>query len=296
MKNETIAKNIWQPITSLIEVKTNISNLGYNKTFITKNNLQDIKKTHWSDMTTGVVCFFEPLEVKEMDGIVYFRENDMCTHREIPEKFESQFGVFLNHNNGEFVSWLGKEDYNNTALTKNVRELHSLYGRDDYFIEGNYCDMFDCGLYTYAISNQMHMGLGIFKIIQINKELKHELVFSTESYEGWLSLEYGGYIKNQKGYSVIASGFLATECKQKEDRKFHDKTIVFEIEYTGTCRIAHDWNFKISSSNSIAAVNNHVYFGQNKMITRLNLNSGELLFLTNKSTEEIAALQKSHTF
>lgn len=32
------------------------------------------------------------------------------------------------------------------------------------------------------------------------------------------------------------------------------------------------------------------------MITRLNLNSGELLFLTNKSTEEIVALQESHTF
>lgn len=33
----------------------------------------------------------------------------------------------------------------------------------DYLVDGNYCDMFDCGEYCYAISNLMHLGLGEFK-------------------------------------------------------------------------------------------------------------------------------------
>ena len=35
---------------------------------------------------------------------------------------------------------------------------------------------------------------------------------------------------------------------------------------------------------------NYIYFGQNKMITRLNILTGDMDFFTNKTCEEMAAL------
>lgn len=50
------------------------------------------------------------------------------------------------------------------------------------------------------------------------------------------------------------------------------------------------WDFSISSANSMVVKGDYVYFGQNKMITRLNIQSGETVFFTNKTDEGIAAL------
>ena len=45
------------------------------------------------------------------------------------------------------------EDVYKRQLPEKEKEINSLFGRDDFFIEGNYCDMFDCGEYAYAVSN-----------------------------------------------------------------------------------------------------------------------------------------------
>ena len=42
----------------------------------------------------------------------------------------------------------------------------------------------------------------------------------------------------------------------------------------------------------MVVVGNYTYFGQNKMVTRLNILTGETAFFTNKSDEEIDALVK----
>ena len=65
--------------------------------------------------------------------------------------------------------------------------------------------MFDCGQYTYAVSELQHMAVRRFKIVRIDKDLE-------------------------------------------------------------------------------------VYFGHNKMVTRLDINTGEFAYFTNKSDEELAAL------
>lgn len=40
------------------------------------------------------------------------------------------------------------------------------------------------------------------------------------------------------------------------------------------------------------AFSDYVYFGQNKMVTRLNLTAGEVEYYTDKSDEELAVLVK----
>ena len=47
---------------------------------------------------------------------------------------------------------------------------------------------------------------------------------------------------------------------------------------------------RITSSNSVAEALGFLFFGQNKMVTRLNMETGEITFFTNKNDDEIAAL------
>ena len=47
---------------------------------------------------------------------------------------------------------------------------------------------------------------------------------------------------------------------------------------------------RITSTNSIAEAAGFLYFGQNKMVTQLNMETGKTAFFTNKNKEELAAL------
>ena len=261
----------WRPVSELRMIEENISEFGYSKKFIDENGLNGRKSPHCSNGLSGRVNFFEPIEVKEDGGEVFFRENEERKHMEEPEIFQTQYGIFNNHNNGEFISWLGK---------------------DDFYIEGNFCDMFDCGEYTYAISNQMHMGLGLFKIVRISQNLESVVMYDNYSPDDWICLKYDGRFRNEKGYIIIASGFSELNRNQDGERNFQDKTLLFQIDNDGNCSIAQEWKVKISSPNSIAVLDGLAYFGQNKMVTRLNLSSGEITYFTNKSDAELAALKK----
>lgn len=277
----------WKPFSELRSVQRNISGLGYNKDYIEEHDLNETKIFHWSNMVTGVMCYFEPLEVRTDGNEILWRYNENHTHVEAPEEFETQFGTFNNHNHGEFTSWLGRDNYD--GLPEKEKEINSLFGRGDYFIEGNYCDMFDCGEYSYAISNLMHMGLGTFKIIRIDKNLETVTMYENYRDNDHTRLEYVGRFQNTEGYVVITSG--SRELKNEGDRREHqDITILFQIDRSGNCIKSSEWNFSISSANSMVALGDYVYFGQNKMITRLNIHSGETTFFTNKTDEEIAAL------
>lgn len=262
----------WQTISELKQINEDISSFGYFKEYIEVHRLKDQKQYHCFNAITGQVDFFEPLEVKEEDGIIYYRENDSHVHMDEPESFETQFGSFINHNNGEFRSWLG---------------------RDDYYIEGNFCDMFDCGQFVFAVSNLMHMGSGYFKIVRIDSNLSYSVVYDNSSFGGWrwTCLEYMGRFKNEVGYVIIASGFTEMECGKDEKRDFQKRTLLFQIGSDGSCSISKEWQTGISSSNSMVISDGFVYFGQNKMITRLNLSTGEMVYFTNKSDEELKALR-----
>ena len=95
----------WKPVSELRSVEKNISYFGYKKEFIQSHRLQETKSCRRASLT-GVMNFHEPIEVKSENGIVYYRENDNHIHRNVPVYFDTQFGRFTNHNNGEFLSWL----------------------------------------------------------------------------------------------------------------------------------------------------------------------------------------------
>lgn len=279
----------WKPFSELRPVQQNISSFGYNKEYIEEHKLNETKIFHWGNLSTGVMNYLEPLEVMAEDNEIFWRYNENHVHMDKPEVFETQFGTFNNHNHGEFKSWLGKDGY--VRLPDKEREINRFSGCNDFFIEGNYCDMFDSGEYTYAVSNSMHLGLGSFKIVRIDKNLEAVTMYENYRSNDHTRLEYAGRFKNAAGYVIIGSGSREVDCEE-DKREFQDITILFQIDENGNCDTSSEWNMFISSSNSMVAVGDYVYFGQNKMVTRLNVLTGETAFFTNKSDEEIDALVK----
>ena len=86
----------WKSISELREIPRDISQMGYKKEYIERKRLADTKFPYWSNMITGTVNFFEPLEVKEFGENVMWRVNEDHVHADVPEVFETQFGVFIN--------------------------------------------------------------------------------------------------------------------------------------------------------------------------------------------------------
>ena len=209
---------------------------------------------------------FEPIEIKAFGEEIIWRENENHVHMDVPGTFETQFGTFINHNNGEFSSWLSKD-----------------IGGKDWEIQGNYRDMFDCGDYTYAISNLGPLG---FKIIRINSKIEDETVFICKSNREML--EYVGRFQKESDHYIVASGYYRLGSDGKCSN--NDKTFLFRVRQNGEFIIQNEWNLLISPVNSIAAVGDDVYFGQNKMVTKLNITSGTVEYYTNKSDDELDAI------
>lgn len=277
----------WEIFSELKPVHQDISEMGYKKEYIEKYNLSETKFFHWSNSVTGVVCYYEPLEVKVAEDKVFWRYNEKHVHRDIPEAFVTQFGTFNNHNHGEFASWLEKDE--NGGLAEKEEETNSSFGQVAFYEEGNFCDMFDCGEYVYVVSNLMHMGLGIFKMIRIDKNLGVETIYENYRDDNHTRLDYLGRYKIADGYVVVVSGVREMRHPGNKN-EFQDITILFQIDVNGNCYIRSEWEISISSANSMVSDGNYIYFGQNKMVTRLNILTGEMDFFTNKMDEELAAL------
>lgn len=297
----------WKSVSELQPIDVDISNFGYKAEYIESLVPDDIKNSCRADVATlddifsdcpffitknplsAVINLSDPLEVKAVNGSVYYRENDDLIDRKPPEFFETQFGTFNNHNNGEFISWLGKDGYD--GLSEKEKKFHHFFKRDDYFIDGKFCDMFDCGEYSYAISNSMHLGIGSFKIVRIDKKLEAITLYENSKEPYSIALEYMGYFTNSNGYIIITSGSF--KYKTKDDaQRYQDTAILFQIDSDGGCTKFRKWNFRISKFYSMCVDNDFIYFGQNKMITRLNIQTGEVAYFTNKSDKELTALTR----
>ncbi len=114
--------------------------------------------------------------------------------------------------------------------------------------------------------------------------------FVTDSEPGWTCLEYFGRFQNELGHVIIASGHTEKDCGQSKERVFKHRTLLFQIDGSGNCSMSREWEIQLSSANSIVVQNPFAFFGQNKMVTRLNLATGDLVYLTNKTEVEQAAL------
>lgn len=255
----------WEPIENLRRIDENISEYVYHKEFA--ENLELKKYQRIEHGLSGELRFlFEYLEVKEDNGNVYYRENSNRIRPEIPELFNTQLGVFENHNHGEFFSYLEKKD-------------------KDFFVRGNFQEMFDCGEYTYAVSNLLHGG-SILGIIRIDHNYEFISVFDNIRDMGLKFLEYLGKVEIENGYLLFVNG----DIRADRSERFHDVMYLLRVDRDNGFSMENEWNCQISNTNSVAIKDEYVYFGHNKMVSRLNISTGDVAYFTNKSDEALAAL------
>lgn len=274
----------WKPITELKSVEEDISSFGYDKEYIRLSKIDKRKDLHGVRCLTGQTCFFEPLEIKVVDGQIFYRENDTHVHREVPKTFETQLGVFINENNGEFPSWLEKAD----------TDVESKEGNASQFcINGRFCDMFDYGRFSYAISNLLHGGCWVVEIFRIDERLDVVELYHSAHDKPWKHYEYDGRYEDEKGINIIFSGFYDHNTEPGLRNDFRDRTMLYQIDRDGDGKIIKEWeDIKISSPNSMVVIGDIAYFGQNKMVTCFNINTGEMQYLTHKDDEALSALSK----
>ena len=133
------------------------------------------------------------------------------------------------------------------------------------------------------------MSVGDFKVVRIDRDLTVVTLYNNAQEEGYPGLEYLGRIEKGEGQVLIASGSTRPSRSHLEI-PFQEKTKLFQIDKYGRCAIIRNWNMRITSSNGVAEAAGFLYFGQNKMVTRINMDTGETVFFTNKNEEELAAL------
>lgn len=281
----------WKPVSVLKQIDHSIADLGYSIEYARASGLEAEKEASWTSYQPEErVCYFEPLEVKEENGIVWFRENDSIPYVEArePESFQTQFGTFRNHNNGEFMSWMEWEDPDHPVT--DVFDMGRFAPRGDNAVDGNFCDMFDCGPYAFAISNLMHLGSGSFSVIRFDGTLETKEVFANGK-ESFSCLEYLGRYRDDDGFVIIASG---SECSAPELFAYdamQPKTFLLRLSRDGKCTVLRECDFRLSSSTGLLLADGCVWVGQNKMVSCLDPSSGEVKYYTHKSDDALAALK-----
>lgn len=287
----------WYPISMLRPIEEDISFAAYTNEYINANKLKEKKRANCSsEVPVYHACFFEPIEVQEKDCEILWRENDDLEHSRAPKSFVTQFGSYINHDNGEFSSWIEIDD-GKTPSNNHSSGMSNRWKISKTAIDGNFQDVFDCGPYVFAVSNLMHLGLGSLSVIRIGKDLQpvtmYDNIAARTSGSG-SCFEYFGKYRDKDGYVLIVSGFTYDwpRSKYPGTDNLKKSTCLFRVCENGSFAISKEWNIMISSSNSFAVKDGYAWFGQNKMVSRLDLNSGDLRYYTNKTNEELVGLYK----
>lgn len=248
------------------------------------------------DWNLGNEHFTEPLEVKTIEGAVFYREMSDGFTPQVPEIFDTQYGFYDNHEHGEFSSLLSQQSRGNTddlddqKSVDNASPLFSEVG--DVFMGGYFCDMFDCGDFIFAVSNVMHSGQGLFKVVRFNKNYRVTTMYDNSISSEYSSYRYIGRYENNLGYMLVVTGVVGSDHEEVEDSDWAptERSILFQLYTDGSIDIDREWNISISPATSIATLGDDVFFGQNKMITKLNVLTGEVRYLVHENAVEMAGM------
>lgn len=148
----------WKDFSTLRKIDADLSWGRCSREYALEHHWFDKLKTRSENGDGSLIVFSDPYEVKLQEGRVMYRESYDFDH-ESPEFFDTQFGRFKNYDYGEFGGHLQRKKFK---------------------LGGNFVDVFDFGDYVYAVSNLMHLSLGIFALHQINKKRKSTCLFARD--------------------------------------------------------------------------------------------------------------------
>ena len=260
---------MWYTLDTLHKIDKDIAEYGYKESYANKYGLDDNQTNLWGSSESGVRNISEPIKIKLHNGKVMWKSlPDYNWLGEERKTFKTQLGVFDNEDRGEFGGSL------------------YIHGRKKSLIDGNFCDMFDFGEYTYAISNLLHLWSGTLKIVRLDKNLGIKILFNNEfQVYNFTSYEYLGHTIIDDVCYIIASG--NQEYRENGRQMFKEKTVVFKVDINGNFDVFKEFNFTLSYVTSLCMLNNCIYFGRNREVTKLNLETGVLEHYTHKDEEAL---------
>ena len=276
MNEQSKASNSqWKPIKSLRKVGQNYSGWSYTYDWAKANGLFE-RATGQSFWKLHTVYVPEPLEIKMSNDGIYYRLAEF-PNGECPSSFNTVFGVFHNDNQGEFGG--------------------TLVSPSGLSVEGNFTLVFDFDDKVYAIDSLHHMGLRHFKLHEFKDASHYRCLYDVG---GWgsrynESLDFQGlFIASEGMYILIGGDILSDETNTDNDMHNYKETSKLLFVSNGKINECLEVGETFEEVKNIIVLNHYLYVASDKILTVIDMGSGESQYYTFIGKKAVRNLLAAH--
>lgn len=253
----------WNSFRDLRKVETNYSGMCYSYEFAKESGMLPYRysESYGEVHTVGVR---EELEITyDADTGILYKISGTVQSGGCKETFDTQFGVFQNDNRGEF----GGQMITSSGVCVN----------------GNFREVVNHKKKVYAIDSRNHLGLAHFRLLEFAGAKEYRVLYHTKDFledmESCEDLQYGALYDTGEALFIVISGHISQKNKHRgyvactKILKVKDSQ-VFELVIL---KEALCW------VKNLIVVENVAYVSMDKMIMRIDLDTGSVEYYTHIS-------------
>ncbi|MGN1168282.1 MAG: hypothetical protein ACI4S2_17850 [Lachnospiraceae bacterium] len=252
----------WNDIKSLRMIDEPIAGLMYSIPFARANNLLSEKhKNIKEDKYNKVIFEYEPIEIRRLENdTIQWRRIERDNYIPHPERFDTSVGCFISDDQGEFGGW-----------------MKTPFGS----MNGNFVDVFEFDGKIYAIDSMAHMLSAHFNLYEITRggEISH-----VYRHINWLDrddktedfLFEGKYITEEAVYFLICGHVCYYE---KPRNRFEVESRLLKLT-KGKVEELISMPIGFEYVTNIIVSNGKLFIAQDKMLTEVDLENGEMIHKT----------------
>lgn len=256
----------WKLFDELRKVDKNYSGLNYSYEMAERLGILEDRYLE-SFVEKHTVGVNEKLEIcLDEKRSLYYRLVEKSERKGINKEFKTQFGVFVNNNQGEFGGEL--------MTSAGIR------------VSGNFVDVVDYEKRVYAIDSHNHLGVAHFRLLEFTDAKKYSVLYQTkdmwEDIGEYESLQFGALYKADDALYILVSGYISQMNKRNEKNK--------EIACTKLLRIQNLKMYECVQLNetfygvwNMIVFNNDVYVAMDKTVIRIDMKDGVVNYYTHIS-------------
>lgn len=259
-------KKQWKLFNELRKVDKNYSGLNYSYEMAERLGILEDRylESFVGKHTVGVN---EKLEIcLDEKGRLLYRLVEKSELNGINKEFNTQFGVFVNNNQGEFGGEL--------ITSAGVR------------VNGNFVDAVDYENRVYVIDSLKHLGVAHFRLLEFTGAKKYRDIYRTkdiwEDIGEYESLQFGALYEAEDALYILISGYISQMNKKEGKNR--------EIACTKLLRVRNSNVYESVQLNetfygvrNMIIFNNSVYVAMDKMVVRINMKDGMVSYYTHIS-------------
>lgn len=261
--------SIWKPLSDMRVTTNNISGWNYSNEYA-------VKHKKYIACETIFIRFGQKGEV-ECCALDIRKEG-----KKQPATFRTASGTFVTNNHGEF----GGE------LTLPNGEI----------MQGNFCEIIECGNHVYAIDSCGHMGMGHFSLYSFSNNEKKEYVYSsnsrdifqnimTDENDPYDNLVYGAHcVCNEELYVVIHGYKEVCDKGCVKERWGCSRLLVIS---DGSVKRVIEFEENFSRINELVVRNSNAYITMDKLLAVVDIkNENYKLYTILSESDEADIVRK----